>query len=680
MASRCRYPCPALSRLADLDLGDTLGDTLGESELPFQASYGVSAAEWDRLQICNSSCGQELSSCLGALLPTSRRHVERPGADESEGCIATAATLAAPPVRIMSHIAIPRLQRRDRRTVLVAIALFVFFCYYYLLSDDGPPPNTPESVWLEKRMNARADTSSLRSNCSFDWSKVEQKYGLPPSHLRRLPVGRPIALPPIQHSFPPETPAARKTREARRRHVRDLFLKNWRSYRKYAWMKDALQPITADYKDQFSGWAATLVDSLDTLWIMGLRKEFDEAVAAVAKIDFGRSSTPTVGMFETNIRYLGGLLAAYDLSGRDILLRKAVELGDLLYAGYNTENRMPVDFISVSQAKTGRGLQVEGAVASASPGTLSMEMTRLSQVTGDPKYYDAVSRVMDVFEKGQNFTRIPGLWPTWVSMAGDPDVISGAQFTIAGSADSLYEYLPKMFALMGGLEPRYESMTKQFMDSADKAFFFRPMLPGEEDLLMIGAAGADDEGNITLEPESEHLGCFVGGIYGLAGRLFRNKYWADDLGPKLTQGCVYAYRAMPTGMMPERYNMIPCYKRDKCSWDETHYDQEKKRHYEWSPHLPRGFTTAKDPRYLLRPEAIESVFVMYRMTGRVEWQDAAWDMFTAIANGTATKYANAAVLDVTKGRYPLPKEDYMEVRSFTHSLRLLMLTASRVFG
>ncbi|MCV5090917.1 glycoside hydrolase family 47 protein, partial [Escherichia coli] len=50
--------------------------------------------------------------------------------------------------------------------------------------------------------------------------------------------------------------------------------------------KDALLPISGGYKDQFSGWAATLIDSLDTLWIMGFRSEFDEAVAAVAEIDF----------------------------------------------------------------------------------------------------------------------------------------------------------------------------------------------------------------------------------------------------------------------------------------------------------------------------------------------------------------------------------------------------------
>lgn len=574
-----------------------------------------------------------------------------------------------------------RLQRRGRRNAVISLAILIVLFYYLSSSpsfNGAPSGSAPESVWLEHHMNHGADTSSLRSNTSFDWSKVKFKY--PPGQIRQLPSGRRVALPQVQYNFPPESRAAAKKRDARRQEVKALFRKNWASYRKYAWMKDALQPLSAGYKDQFSGWAATLVDSLDTLWIMGLRDEFDEAVAAVATIDFGKSSSSTVNMFETNIRYLGGLLAAYDLSGRVILRTKAVELGDLLYAGYNTENWMPVDFISFEEAKTGEGLQVESSVVSASPGTLSMEMTHLSQVTGDSKYYDAVSRVMDVFEKGQDSSRLPGLWPLYVSMAGTPDVTTGSSFSLGGSADSLYEYLPKMHALLGGLEPRYEAMSKKFMETANKAMFFRPMLPRQDDLLMIGTATVDDVGDLRFDPESEHLGCFVGGIYSLAGRLFRRKDWAKDVGPKLTHGCIYAYRSMPTGMGPERWNMAPCKSREHCSWDESVFEQERRRRPEWKSHLPKGFTTAKDPRYILRPEAIESVFVSYRTTGRQEFQEAAWDMFTAVANGTATPYANAAVLDVTRARDKLPQEDYMEVSvSLVHHDSCL-LTVSRVSG
>lgn len=554
--------------------------------------------------------------------------------------------------------------RRKRHVFIVAVVFFAIFYYLTTSSWDTGLNVTSASDRLERHMNANSQSEKkLKSTNSFDWSKIEFAYP-PPKPLRQLPKGRPISLPQVQHHFPRETPEIQKLREERLQKVRQLFKKNWASYRKYAWMKDALQPISAEFKDQFSGWAATLVDSLDTLWIMGLREEFDEAVAAVASIDFGSTTGSSVNMFEVNIRYLGGLLAAYDLSKRDILLTKAVELGDLLYAGYNTKNRMPVDFIEFDAAKSGEGLQGESTVVSASPGTLSLEMTHLSQVTGNPKYYDAVSRVMDLFAKGQTSTEIPGLWPIYVSMPTE-DVTTGSSFTIAGNADSLYEYIPKMYAMLGGLEPKYETMSKLFLEAANITFFFRPMLPREDDILMIGSSNVDN-GVPTLFPESEHLGCFVGGIYALAGRLFRRPDWTDDLGAKLTKGCIYAYGTMPTGIMPERYNMAPCLERKSCPWDEGVFETTKKKHAEWAgqapaDHLPKGWTTAKDPRYILRPEAIESVFVLWRTTGRQEYQEAAWDMFTAVSNGTETPFANAAVLDVTKAEYPLPKEDYMEV-------------------
>lgn len=81
--------------------------------------------------------------------------------------------------------------------------------------------------------------------------------------------------------------------------------------------------MSGSSKDTFGGWGATLVDSLDTLWIMDLKAEFDEAIAAAVGIHFSpnSSSQSTVNMFETTIRYLGGFLAAYDLTGcKDVRL------------------------------------------------------------------------------------------------------------------------------------------------------------------------------------------------------------------------------------------------------------------------------------------------------------------------------------------------------------------------
>ncbi|WYZ44953.1 hypothetical protein EsH8_VIII_000269 [Colletotrichum jinshuiense] len=565
----------------------------------------------------------------------------------------------------------PSMHRWLRVRTLV-LALGTAACLIYALHAWFHPRS--ESAMLERYMNLEsAAPPPVSSTPSFDWSAVEPKYP-PQTPLTPVPAGRRGALPRVQHRFPAEPAAAARLREARRGEVRRLFQMNWRSYKKFAWLKDALNPVSATAKDQFSGWAATLVDSLDTLWIMGLRDEFDEAVAAVAAIDFGSSTSDRVNTFETNIRYLGGLMAAYDLSGRRVLLDKAVELGNLLYAAFDTEHRMPVDFISFGDAKAGKGLVVEGSVVSASPGTLSLEMTRLSQLTGDSKYYDAAARVMDLFHDGQHKTRLPGMWPMFVSMSSR-DVVSGASFTVAGCADSLYEYLPKMVALLGGAEPKYRAMTDAFLRAANESLFFRPMLPGDEDVLIAGNANVDDEGRRKLDPESEHLACFIGGVYALAGRLLGKEEWVA-VGARLTLGCYYAYQAMPTGMMPERYNMMACDRRDRCAWDEDRWEAEKRLRPEFKEHLPKGFTTAKDARYILRPEAIESVFVLYRVTGERGFQEAAWEMWKAVSNGTLVEHGNAAVLDVTKKEDPLPKEDYMESFWLAETLKYFYLVFS----
>lgn len=86
-------------------------------------------------------------------------------------------------------------------------------------------------------------------------------------------------------------------------------------------MADSLKPLTGLTENQFCGWSATLVDSLDTLYIMQLDEEFEVAVNATLKINFDNTEKQyVVNLFETTIRHLGGLIAAYDLSGEDRLM------------------------------------------------------------------------------------------------------------------------------------------------------------------------------------------------------------------------------------------------------------------------------------------------------------------------------------------------------------------------
>ena len=100
--------------------------------------------------------------------------------------------------------------------------------------------------------------------------------------------------------------------------------------------------------------------------------------------------------------------------------------------------------------------------------------------------------------------------------------------------------------------------------------------------------------------------------------------------------------------------MLPCANAEVCPWDEVNWQNNG------GINLPLGVRNVPAKSYILRPEAIESVFILYRVTGQAEYQDAAWKMFKAIMAATETRYGNAAIDDVvTTGK--TSKRDSMEV-------------------
>lgn len=154
---------------------------------------------------------------------------------------------------------------------------------------------------------------------------------------------------------------------------------------------------------------------------------------------------------QTTIRHLGGLLSVYDLSAEPALLQKAQELSDMLYMSFDIPNRMPGFWLDRENARAGR--QSAGTNdPSDSPASLSLEFTRLSQLTVNEKYYDAIERIRKFLAESQEKSRLPGMWPRNIDFR-NLDVSKDNIFTLGALADSLHEYLPKMFFLTDGLEP-----------------------------------------------------------------------------------------------------------------------------------------------------------------------------------------------------------------------------------
>ena len=531
------------------------------------------------------------------------------------------------------------------------------------------------SSWRKNLALSGPYRGSLRTSSNSRWAQYNRFY--PTNSYRRLPSGKSNTLPTIQFQFPPEPPQEKEIREARLQEVRLSLAHSWRGYREKAWGKDEVAPLSGGSRTTFGGWAATLVDALDTLWIAGMRTEFDEAVAAVAQIDFTTPQQEMLNVFETTIRYLGGLLAAYDLSGREILLTKAAELGQMLYASFDTENGVPVSRWNWTSSLLGEHQQADKVVIVAELGSLSLEFTRLSQLTGDPKYFDAISRITDLLHQQQSRTRLGGLWPI-VFLGIQGSSLIGNQFSIGAMADSLYEYLPKEYMLLGGLQQDYRQMYEDAIRTAKQALFFRPMTPDNKDILISGIATVTDNG-LILAPEGQHLACFAGGMVAIGSKIFE----LDDMdvARKLLDGCIWAYESTPSGIMPEGFSTVPCGRQ--CEWDEAKWKAEAVRlahdksdltEEQVDGKLPAGFTAIISNAYHLRPEAIESVFLLYRITGDPVLQEKGWKMFQAIEKHTRTPIAHAALEDVTQ-KTP-PQNDRMESFWIAETLKYFYLLFS----
>lgn len=209
------------------------------------------------------------------------------------------------------------------------------------LADDLPHHLVEE---IDHGGTGRVSVDHPESGARRHWQKFPEQFPVPAGKVIKLPTDQVKAIPKLQANFKDESSLDKQERLQHLATIRAEFQHAWEGYKRAAMGHDELKPLTAAYDDPFNGWGATLVDALDTLWIMDLKDEFSEAVDAVKKIDFTTSAREDIPVFETVIRYLGGLLGAYDISGHryPVLLDKAEELAEILIGAFDTPNRMPV--------------------------------------------------------------------------------------------------------------------------------------------------------------------------------------------------------------------------------------------------------------------------------------------------------------------------------------------------
>lgn len=544
-------------------------------------------------------------------------------------------------------------------------AIFIFLILYYLYHSTAPRTSP---IYPHARIEPRPE-----------------RY--PVTSFKALPTGLAKQLPRLQHEFAKETEVEEKIRLERLTAVHSAFVHSWEGYKHFAWKQDEIAPLSGLYRNPFGGWGATLVDSMGTLWMMGLKEDFELCVEAIRDIDFTTNTEEYINVFETTIRYLGGFLSAYDISEHKypVILDKAIELANVLYITFDTPNRLPVTRWYWRQTAAGATLRAGKNTLLAELGSMNIEFTRLAQLTGDAKWFDAVERITDLLYQWQDKTKVPGLWPTFVD--AEHAEMSYNHFTLGGMADSTSEYLPKMHILLGGLDQRYQQMYDKMISAAKKYIFYRPLVPDGHRILMSGNAGLNKQLGVDTEYQGQHLTCFTAGMVATAAKIFERP---DEMkvARELVHGCIWAYNSMPTGLMPETFHMAPCHDED-CEWSESKWYEAValqpreanrsssetlidfgKRIVAEESLLP-GYTKWGDNRYILRPEAIESVFILYRLTGDQEYLDVAWSMWNSINRACRSPYAFAGISDVRHN--PPAQSDRMESFWLAETLKYFYL-------
>jgi mannosidase alpha-like ER degradation enhancer 2 len=376
-------------------------------------------------------------------------------------------------------------------------------------------------------------------------------------------------------------PAPNVTRE----EVREEFLHAWNGYKKYAWGHDELKSGSAGYSDWYKEpLLMTPVDALDTMYIMGLDQEAEEARELIAsRLSFDRDIE--VKHFEIVIRLLGGLLSAYELSGDQRLLDLARDLADRMAPVFDSPTGMPYRNVNLRTGKTSGRLTGPAEIA-----TSLLEYGTLSRLTGNPVYYDRAKKAVTALYQRSSKIGLPGFVI---------DVDTGAWIVrdsgIGSGIDSYFEYLLKSWVLFGDedckrmWEQSVSAINAHLADEAGGELWYghANMKSGRRTATTFGA-----------------LDAYFPAVLALSGDL--------DRAGRLEDSCLKMWNL--SGIEPE----IMDYR---------------------SMRVVVG-------SYPLRPEIVESAYYLYHFTGEQKYRDMGQVFFSDIKKYCRTEAGYASLADV----------------------------------
>jgi mannosidase alpha-like ER degradation enhancer 2 len=403
--------------------------------------------------------------------------------------------------------------------------------------------------------------------------------------------------------------------------VKAEFLHAWTGYKKYCWGHDDLKPISKTCRDWYgTPVLMTAVDSLDSLYLLGFKKEADETREYVAKnLSFDKDIS--VQNFEITIRILGGLLSSYQISGDKRLLALADDLGTRLLPVFNSPTGLPYRFVNLKTGATR-----DPVSNPAETGTLLIEFGALSKLTGKPVYFEKAKRALvETYNRrspiglvGENINVETGKWTNTDSHVGS-------------GIDSYYEYLLKCSVLFGDADCHNmweDSISKVNTYLADEQTVDRGKFRGEllsDNGLWYGHSDMNT-GKRTATTTGA-LDAFFPAVLALDGDLNRARALQDSM--------FKMWRL--NGIEPEVYN----YKSGKV----------------------------ESAGYQLRPEIVESTYYLYHFTHDPKYLAMGKEMWDDFVKYCRTDEAYAGLKSVVTKE----KTDYMHSFVFAETFKYFYL-------
>ncbi|KAK2748278.1 mannosyl-oligosaccharide alpha-1,2-mannosidase [Myotisia sp. PD_48] len=450
--------------------------------------------------------------------------------------------------------------------------------------------------------------------------------------------------------------------EERRQRVKDAFLVSWEAYEQDAWGKDVYHPISKRGSNMIKGGMGwIIVDALDTMMLMNLTTHVQNARKWI-QTSLRYDQDNEVNTFETSIRMLGGLLSAHYLSktypnlaplkeddvgaaGEDLYIEKATDLADRLVAAFDSPSGIPYASLNLNKSEGVMSHADNGASSTAEASTLQLEFKYMAKLTGETNYWEKAEKVIQVIEGNG---RPGGLVPIFIYP--DTGKFMGQNIRLGSRGDSYYEYLIKQYLQTSKEEPIYLNMWKEALAGIRKYLI---TYTKHDSLMIVGErpAGLKEE----LSPKMDHLVCFLPGTIalGATGGLPLSKArklpsWSHEqeeeilLAKELMKTCWATYVYPATGLAPEithfELDQPPRgiddeTRRRKMSSDDpklTQLDADKDSAWRKDINIKPA-----DRHNLQRPETIESLFFLYRITGDETYRHWGWEMFKSFVSHSA---------------------------------------------